>query len=255
MAIKDYLNKHHVFNMRDFRGVFSESVTDFNLLARAVKNGKVDRVRNGLFVSRAERFFDVEPSPFVIAEKAVDDALFCYMAALQLHGFLHNAINCTQFFTRHRLPRFIYGNHIFTPFLLVDKPVESQRLMSRESGSFLVTTKEQTIIDCLFHLNLAGGPENLLRSLAAVSYLDVDKAVRLAEKTNKSTCARLGWVLEARRGDWGVSEDDLAMLSARINPGPHYFYATASSKDGHWSSRWKLYLPYPEQEMIAWLNP
>jgi predicted transcriptional regulator of viral defense system len=255
MAIKDYLNTHQVFNMRDFRDAFPESVTDLNLLARAIKKGKVDRVRSGLFVSRSERFFDAEPSPFAIATKAVDDALFCYMSALQLHGLLHNVINSTQFFTNHRLPRFNYRNHTFIPVLLTGRTSESLRVMSQKSSSFLVTTKEQTVVDCLFHLGLAGGPENLLRSLAAVRYLDVNATIKLAGKTNKSTCARLGWVLEIRREDWGVSEDNLAVLSARIDPGPHYFCATASSKNGYHSNRWKLYLPFPEQEMIAWLNP
>jgi hypothetical protein len=83
MALKDYLNTHHVFNMREFKAAFPGSVTDLNLLARAVRSGKVDRVRSGLFVSRSERFFDVEPPPFVIATKTVDDATFCYMATLR----------------------------------------------------------------------------------------------------------------------------------------------------------------------------
>lgn len=254
MAIKDYLNTHHVFNMRDFKGAFPESVTDLNLLSRAVRSGKVDRVRSGLFVSRSERFHDVEPSPFAIASKAVDDAVFCYMSALQLHGLLHNVINLTQFFTRHRLPRFSYKGQIFSPLLAAGRSFELQRLMSQESGSFPVTTKEQTVVDCLSHLSLAGGPENLLRSLAAINYLDTDKAVELASKTNKSTCARLGWVMETRRESWGTDEGDLTALKALLGSGPYYFYSTASSKEGYWASSWNLYLPYPEQEMATWLN-
>jgi predicted transcriptional regulator of viral defense system len=255
MAIKDYLNTYHVFNMRDFRDAFPGSVTDLNLLSRAVKSGRVDRVRSGLFVSRTERFRDVEPSPFAIASKAVDDAVFCYMSALQLQGFLHNTVNTTQFYTRHRLSVFSYKGQTFAPLLNLGRPVETQRLMSQESGSFLVTTREQTIIDCLCRLDLAGGPENLLRSLAAVSYLDIGEAIRLAAKANKSTCARLGWAMEVRRESWGVGESDLAHLKARIGTGPYYFSSAASSKDGYWSGPWSIYLPYPEQEMITWLNP
>jgi predicted transcriptional regulator of viral defense system len=254
MAIKDYLNTHHVFNMQDFREAFPESVTNLNLLSRAVKNGKVDRVRSGLFVSKSERFYDVKPSAFTIASKAVSDAVFCCMSALQLHGILHNMVNTTQFYTHHRLSRFSYDNQVFAPLLNTNKHIESRRLMSQALGSYLVTTKEQTIVDCLSRLDLAGGPENLLRSLAAVSYLDAHKAIELASKTNKSTCARLGWVMETKRDSWGINESSLTSLKDHLGSGPYYFYPTASSKDGYWSNNWSIYLPCPEQEMVRWLN-
>jgi predicted transcriptional regulator of viral defense system len=254
MAIRDYLNTHHVFNMQDFKGAFPGSVTDLNLLARAAKNGKVERVRSGLFVSRSQRFFDIEPSPCAIATKAVDDAVFCYMSALQLHGFLYNMVSFTQFFTCHRLSHFSYNDRTFVPLLAKGRFIESQQLATQQSGSFTVTTKEQTIVDCLARPGLAGGSENLLRSFATINYLDIGKTIELAVKANRSTCARLGWVLEARREEWGVSEDSLSVLRALLSAGPYYFYPAVSSADNHWVRTWSLYLPCPEQEMSAWLN-
>lgn len=53
MAIQGYLSSTQVFSADDFRRVFDGSRTDRNLLNRAVRNGRVDRPRRGLYVSKS----------------------------------------------------------------------------------------------------------------------------------------------------------------------------------------------------------
>ena len=254
MAIKEFLNTYHVFNMQDFKLAFPDSSADVNLLSRAVGNGRVKRVRQGLYVSAAERFAGVFPSPFDVGMKAVDDAVFCYHSALQLHGVLHNVVNRTQFYTRRRVPDFEYGGHRYFPLQLNEREVNAQSLLLPSGKSYLVTTREQTVVDCLYRVSSAGGPENVLRSLSGFTYLDADRAAELAVQMNRSTCARLGWVLEVQRSEWRIGDEVLDRLRKVIGHGPHYFYSSGASKDRYWSKGWKLYLPYPEKEMIAWLR-
>jgi predicted transcriptional regulator of viral defense system len=254
MAIKEYLNTNHVFSAKNFKAAFSGSVTDTNLLARALKGGKVRRVRHGLYVSESERFFGIKPSPLEIASNAVDDAVFCYLSALQLHGVLHNAINNTQFYTRHRIPNFEYDGNWYHPFQLRERTIESQTVLFPSGSSYRVTTREQTVADCLFRLSYAGGPENALRSFSGFRYLDTRRAAELAARTNGSTCARLGWVLDIMQNVWEVGGDVLPTLHMAIGAGPHYFYSSTAPKDCHWVKAWKLYLPDTEEEMAAWLK-
>jgi len=254
MAIKSFLNSHHVFNRHEFNAAFFGSVTDANLLARAINNGKVRRVRHGLYVSQAERFAGLIPSGFEIADKAVDDAVFCYLSALQLYGVLHNESSRTQFYTRHRAPRFDFAGQEFHPYLVKGKAIDTGQVFLPNGTGYQVTTREQTLVDCLYRVSLAGGAENALRSLAGFKFIDGAKAARLALRTNKSVCARLGWVFECMMADWGVGEEAIGLLQGALASGPYYFYSSTAPKDSYWAGNWKLYLPYPEEEMRAWLR-
>jgi hypothetical protein len=85
-------------------------------------------------------------------------------------------------------------------------------------------------------------------------YLDAEKLNGLAVGASASTRAKLGWVLDVKREDWRGTEALLARLSRAVSGGPYYFSSSREPKDGHWVNRWRLYLPYPEQEMAAWLE-
>jgi hypothetical protein len=117
-----------------------------------------------------------------------------------------------------------------------------------------VTTREQTAIDVLNRVSLSCGSENALRSISSFTYIDAGKMAELASATNLSTCARVGWLLENKRAEWGVSEQTLDSLNGAIGSGPHYFYSSTQPKDSYWSNKWKLYLPLPEKVMVSWLT-
>ncbi|HMR50107.1 MAG TPA: type IV toxin-antitoxin system AbiEi family antitoxin domain-containing protein [Arachnia sp.] len=254
MAIQDFLVTHHVFTTAEFSRAFPNSQTDRNLLSRAVHSGKVERVRRGVYVSKTGPFSRTSASPFDIAEAVAGDAAFAYASALQLHGVLHNLTRRVQFWTVHKLTSFTYDSQDYAPHHPRRQTVETQTLFTPSGRTYRVTTREQTLLDCLDRPGLAGGPENLLRSLSGLSYLDATKAAQLAADASYSTRARLGWTLQTRREAWSVPNSALSVLHENLGSGPSYFWSSADPRDSHWVNTWKLYLPEPEEEMAAWLN-
>ncbi|MCL2463861.1 MAG: hypothetical protein FWF28_02165 [Micrococcales bacterium] len=256
MAIQEYLNTHQVFTADDFRRAFPASRTNRNLLNRAVTNGHVDRPKRGLYVSRVGAYSRSSASPFDVALKAADDAVFCFTSALQLHGVLHNVAFLTQFYTARKVAPFDYADQEYRPIRLPSsQAIAALGLFTPTGHRYQVTTREQTLVDCLDRVSLAGGPENTLRSIAGFRHLDVDAVVEIAERCSSASLqARLGWVLEAMAAYWGVAGDVLAALAGSLTGGPYYFPPAAELKNPSWVNRWKLYLPAPEPEMIAWLN-
>ena len=254
VAINDFLNTHHVFNRSEFNAAFAGSITDKNLLTRAIASGKIEKVRRGLYVSRADRFKDIKPSSYDIATKVTDDAVLCYLSALQLHGVLHNITSRTQFYTQRRIPDFEYDGQSYRPLAFGNRQIISESKLIPGRGIYKTTSKEQTIVDCLYRAPLAGGPENVLRSFSGFTYLLPDLALKAVLQTNKSTVARLGWVFDKKQDEWDIDASFLDKLHSAAGAGPHYFYSSTRSKDSHWVNKWKLYLPYPEHEMISWLN-
>jgi len=254
MALREFLSDKQVFTAHDFAQTFPDSQTDRNLLTRAVQRGGVDRVRRGLYVSKSGPFARAHADPFDVASAAVPDAVFCLLSALQLHGVSHNVVNKVQFYTRQHIAPFEYDGIAYEPHRLADHHLKIQSIFTRTARMYHVTTKEQTLVDGLTHVSIAGGPEHLLRSLAGFIVIDIPSILALADSAALSVNARLGWVLDTKHDDWNVAEDILVSVRQHIGSGPYYFWSSTPPKDGHWVKRWRLYLPYPEQEMDSWLN-
>ncbi len=253
MALQSFLETRQVFTTAEFSRAFPDSQTDRNLLSRAVGNGRVERVRRGVYVSKVGPFIRMSADPFDIAAAVAEDAVFAYTSALQLHGTLHNLTNRTQFFTKHRLPAFTYDRQDYVAHQIGAGEHDRQSMLTASGRAYRVTTREQTLVDCLTRPRLAGGPENVLRSLAGFAYLNTHRVAELAQEESLSARARIGWVLQARCDAWSVPDETLSTLRGS-GAGPSYFWSSTPPKDSHWVNDWKLYLPAPEEEMAAWLN-
>jgi len=254
MAIQVFLETRQVFTAAEFARAFPDSQTDRNLLSRAVRNGRVERVRRGVYVSKIGPFSRTPADPLDITVAVADDAVFAYTSALRLHGVLHNLTNRTQFFTAHRLSEFTYDRHHYLAHQVGARAPDSQSLLTATGRPHRVTTREQTLVDCLTRPRLAGGPENVLRSLAGFAFIDSRRVAELAQHEGASARSRIGWVLQARRDAWSVPDEALSALRASLGAGPSYFWSSTTPKDSHWVNDWKLYLPDPEEEMATWLN-
>jgi len=253
VAIQEYLSNTQVFNAADFRQEFGESLTDRNLLVRAVRRGRVDRPRRGLYVSKTGPYSRGQADPFDVAVKVADDVVFCFLSALELHGVAHNLTFRTQFYTTHKITGFGYAGQEYQPLRYPTTPPVTRGLLTPSGRRYQVTTREQTLVDCLARPNAAGGVENVLRSACGFAHLDVDGVLAIAAGSSATLRARLGWVLETRAVQWRVGTQALGTLAASLGAGPHYF-SSAGIKHPHWVNRWRLYLPFPEQEMVAWMD-
>ena len=90
---------------------------------------------------------------------------------------------------------------------------------------------------------LAGGAEEVLKSLDLVRYLDPSKvADYVALLDNRSIASVSGWWLEKRRGALGVADDVLARLRARLPRSKHY---ALGAEPGHaaFVESWRVLLP------------
>lgn len=254
MAIRGFLAERQVFTAAEFATRFPGSQTDRNLLSRAVANGTVDKVRRGVYVSKAGRFTGVVADPFDVAVAAAPDAVFCYTSALELLGAAHNVTRQVQFFTGSGVGAFAYDAVRYLPYRPKGTRLPPREVLAPTGRGYHVTSKEQTVVDCLADVAAAGGPDNLLHSLAALTRLDADLTAKTAAASAHSVRARLGWTLETARDQWRVPDETLTQLAGSLGAGPYYFWRAATPRERYWVKRWRLYLPHPEQEMVSWLT-
>lgn len=257
MGVQSYLEEHHVFSLEEFRGELGEGRTPYNLLVRATKKGLADRVMRGVYVSRAGRFAQTDPDPYLVAARVSADVVMVYHSALELHGLAHSPTRRVQFFSSVQTAPFTYRGFEFRRFqtqqISAPDSVQSTTLVRRPDGVVRVTTRERTLVDCLNRSDLSGGLEEVFRSLSGLPYVDASNVLAYLKSLSSPTAvARTGWLLEQRASEWYVSDEALEEMRSMLGKGPYYL--SRDNEAGRWVPEWRLYLPRDADDLERWAH-
>ncbi len=251
MKVKEFLQTTPVFTTADVQKVSSSKESAETLLRRAVASGEIKRIRRGLYASKTGKYHGEAAEPFRVISALDPKAVVSYHTALVAHGLAHNVSFEYSFRSSSVKSPFSFEDMRYIPYA-ANESVHTQVLHGAAYGSVLVTTREQTLVDCLSHLQRAGGAEEAIRSLSAIPYVNFAELEDLLADASDSLVARVGWLLEQKRQDWRVEEEFLDNLETRLGRGPYRFGSVRRRAEG-WSSRWKLCLPESEEEVASWV--
>jgi hypothetical protein len=166
-----------------------------------------------------------------------------------LHGIAYSEFNEVQLMSagRTELVSLPFGAFRFVapPKALAEagKANYLTTTMDRQGVEVRVTAVERTVVDVLHRAKLAGGAEEVLKSLDLVRYLDPAKVADYVDLLdNRSIASVSGWWLEKRRAVLGVTDDVLARLRARLPRSKHY---ALGAEPGHavLVEQWRALLP------------
>ena len=252
MKFRDYIERNRVFTtvqLASESGLSMPSVQ--TMLRRAVDAGRIERVRRGVYVSRAGRFADVDVDAFELVAVLDNAAPLSYHSALEAHGVAHNVASSCQFRSRSVRSPFEYAGVTYEPYPY-EEAVPTLDLRRSDGLRVLTTTREQTIVDCLECPDRSGGLEEVLMSLSLFPYVDVTVLERLAANATASLAARVGWLLEQKVEAWRVDTAALHIFEKLAKGGPFRLDKDSTESLG-WSKRWKLCLPAKEEEVRSWV--
>ena len=251
MKFTRYISTHHAFSTSDLLSAMDAPNSAEDQLRRAVRAGSVERVRRGLLVSNFGRYEDEPIDPASVVMAADPMAVLSYHSALEYYGVAHNVGFVCRFRSDVMKSPFSFRGIDYEPHGPAAN-VKAKEMMGG-SGGRRITTREQTLVDCLKKPSLAGGVEELLRGVSAFSYLDLCELLELVESSSASTVSRVGWLLEEKAEDWHVEEDLLSRLESRLGRGPYRLGHPRTGKSG-WSARWRLLLPEENDEVEKWIS-
>ena len=221
-----------------------------SLIAYAVKSGRLLRVRRGLFacVPAGSDAANYPVDPFLVASQATEDAVLAYHTALEFFGRAYSTFERFDFVTAKKVRPFQFRSFEFRgvpiPKALVNKNAAwfGVKEAPRSGQVVRVTTLERAMVDVLDRPDLAGGWEEVWRSLEMVEYFDLDMVLKYASLLNSATvAAKVGFFLEQHRNALMVEEAHLKELVSRRPKEPHYMQP--SSRGGKLFSRWNLIVP------------
>jgi predicted transcriptional regulator of viral defense system len=249
-----FLSAHPVFTRVEFAAVFGHPASAANvtsLLRYHLRAGNIKRLGQEVFAAvpahlAAERMVT---DRFAAAHKLRPDGVLGFHSALELHGLAYSEFNEVQLISAGRTERVVlpFGacRFVIPPKALAaaGKANYLTVTLDRQGVSVRATAVERTVVDVLHRPELAGGVEEVLRSLDLVRYLDPAKVADYVELLdNRSLASVSGWWLENRRDALGVTEDVLARLRALVPRSKHY----ALGAEPHHAvlvQSWRILLP------------
>ena len=252
MKFKEYIDRNHVFTVPQLAescGIFDSSVK--TTLRRAVAAGQIERARRGVYVSKSGRFAAAEVDPFELVSSIDPKAVISFHSALEAHGVAHNVGSVCQFRSASIKSAFEYSGVSYVPFPPANG-IPTQSVRGRGGLRTTVTTREQTIVDCLSHPDRCGGIEEALMSISLFPYIDAEALKKVVSGKSASLAARTGWLLEQKADKWRIPPDVLDEFEGMAKGGP-FKLDKDSTKSRGWSRRWRLCLPEEEEEAGKWL--
>ncbi|MBI5710727.1 MAG: transcriptional regulator [Candidatus Eisenbacteria bacterium] len=245
-----FLHTHRVFTRAelaaalDVPGRRSPGTLDSHL-TRWGGDGRVRRLRRGLYVRLAADRRTAEPvDPYALAARLAPDAVLGYHTALELHGLAQSMFSRFFFVTRTNARPFRYEGGEYLPVRPragVGGAATQLVLVQREDGPVRVTSVERTLVDVLDRPELAGGTEEVWRSLEHLEALDFAALRDYFERVARPVlAARLGLMLEQHAERWFVPPALLADLARQRPRGPVSF---DRRRHGCLVTRWNLVVP------------
>jgi len=215
---------------------------------RLVKNGKLQRVRKGLYIvfsplEEPERHI---VDKLLIASKIRDEYYLGFHTALEYYGCASSLYNEAYISVeaKNRFNPFQYRRFSFKPVFVEDVTlgVEAKHY---QGHIIKVSSRERTFIECIERVRYAGGWEECVKSLEGLRGLDMEKLLNLLNKyRNDILSRRVGYTLELlkKRSPFYEHMTDhlLNEIEKQITGPPRYLIYR---EKGALNRRWKLYIP------------
>jgi predicted transcriptional regulator of viral defense system len=250
MKPEQFLNTHRVFTRVELQAALQgrASATVDSLLSRWRRQGRIARVKQGVFARLdGQNGTGLLPDFLTLASRMAPDAAAAYHSALEVHGYAQSIFERFTFVTWTKTRATTYLGRRFVPVrprkqLKAAGGGEPWIERAERAGTELrVTSLERTVADVLDRPALAGGINEVWRSLSAVPALDPDLLLEYVELLGSRTlAARLGFFLDYRRDELFVPSELLERLHELIPRSPVYL---DRGRPGRLVSHWSLFVP------------
>lgn len=247
MTPEQFLATHRVFTRRELLAVSAgrSPATVDRTLVRWRQQRRIEPVKRGLFV-HLQSHPDLLPDFPLLAARMAPDAAAAYHTALEVHGWAQSLFERFFFVTWTGVKAVEYRGRRLVPVrpraqLLPDGGEPWIEIREREGHELRVTGPERTVVDVLDRPELAGGIEEVWRSLDGLTAIDPVTLVEYVRRLGGGRLAsRVGYFLESRREDLAIPQVTLDDLQAMVPEHPVYL---ERARGGRLDRRWRLFVP------------
>jgi predicted transcriptional regulator of viral defense system len=218
-------------------------------LARWRRQHRIHKVKEGVYV-RLDSVADTVAQGIdflALASLLAPDGALAYHTALEAHGVAQSLFERLTFVTWTRTRPLRFQGREFVPIRPREALRQSRKRnawiesMDRSGVEVRVTSLERTVADVLDRPDLAGGADEVWRSSAGVTALDLgDLESYVRAVGSRTLAAKVGFFLEHHAEDLAVPPTLLKRLQKRAPRSPVYFDRRRKSR---FASKWNLMVP------------
>ncbi|MFV2066469.1 MAG: type IV toxin-antitoxin system AbiEi family antitoxin domain-containing protein [Pirellulales bacterium] len=247
-----FLASHSLFTREELRAALAgrNPATLDAHLARWRQQGRIVRVKNGLYLRRGPEGAGAHlaaPDFIALAARMAPDAAAAYHTALEAHGCAQSLFEQLTFVTWTRTKPVTFMGRRLAP-VRPRAPLNERdggeawiETMDRAGLEVRITSLERTAADVLDRPSLAGGIGEVWRSLFALPAIDPEALLDYVRALcNRTVAARVGFFLEKRRDELAVPTSVLEELRALL---PNHPVHLDRALGGRLNSRWRLIVP------------
>lgn len=255
MSLPDFFALHPVFtrealvrHLAEMRGGEPNPGTVRALLRYHQTTGRILSVRRGLYAT-VPPGSTPESAPvdaYLVGALGCPGGVLAYHTALELHGLAYSTFEAVQILVSRPQRGWVFKGVSYRPV----RPRESLgevalalgvETMDRLGLDLQVTSVARTLVDVLDRPVLAGGWEEVWRSLEEMRVVDADEVLAYLDRLgNATTSAFVGFFLEQHREVLSVAEETLKALEPLRPKGKHYLNR---AEGGRLAKRWNLIVP------------
>ena len=201
------------------------------------RRGVISHIRRGVYVPSYLN------DKYVIACNSVENGCLVYHSALEYYNLHTQSFNWLYVHSSKPFRAFEHLNdiYIYKPVNCIINPKTDNRY---ENYPIRVTSLSQTIIDCIRHIDLAGGLEELMNALDWIekSKLNEKEMILCLDSVpSKSTYQRVGFLLSLYNEQLGLSDDFFNHCKEKI--GNNVSYLLSDEDCDSYNSEWKICIP------------
>jgi predicted transcriptional regulator of viral defense system len=241
------------FTTKEALVLIPNKATCMNTLKQLLSSRQVVRVRKGLYeVVPPEHIDGQKPAAdkFLLARKITSPYSLAYHSALELHGAANTAIYNTVDLASPRQFRSFSYERVHYKWIPRRELAGTQKTIWGNS-QLIVTDREKTILDCIDRIDLAGGIEEVFKSLVSMKNINFRRLYDYATAERKKILFhKLGFFLSRNeiRESWHI--DDKKLDSIRENLSKKVYYFLAEKGSGRLEKQWNLIVPADLEETL-----
>ncbi len=248
MTPETFLSTRRLFTRDEFASQMDPATaraTINSTLHRWLSQGRIERVKRGLFVRTdgLGRSLDL----LALAARMAPDAALSHHTALEAHGLAQSLFERLTYVTWTRTRARTYARRTFAPvqpragLREHEGGVRWVEEIERNDLRVRTTTIERAVIDALDRLDLAGGLDEVWRSLGAVGAIDpTEFEAYLKAVEIRALNAKAGFFLDTYQERLAVPDDVLDRIAGEAPRSPVYF---DRARGGQLVKRWSLIVP------------
>ncbi|MDR0697350.1 MAG: hypothetical protein LBF68_07475 [Christensenellaceae bacterium] len=234
------LLKKLVFTTEEALEYFPNRNNAFYYLKKSVQDNKISKIKNGLYALINPATQTVYVDKYMIASKINKGSFIAYHSALEFYGKANQVFTTVYVGSTERFATFEYDG---LQYKFVYYPVTADIENIQSSTDIVVTSYEQTLIDCVDKVDLAGGSEELIKAFMDCQEANVDKLLTIVKRyANKCLYQKVGFIFEKFNNLLNLPQSFFEECERNIGKSVIYFMQDLGYK-GSVSYKWKIIAP------------